>query len=72
MDTHAHLKRLGWQGHGHALGRNQNGLKKPILVSHKTNSLGLGAKEKKERQVDQWWLNAFDTALKDFGTGKEV
>jgi G-patch domain len=70
MDAHAHLKSLGWQGH--SLGRHQNGIKKPILISHKTNNLGVGAKEKKEKHADQWWLNAFDSALKDFGTGKQV
>ena len=72
MDVHAHLVGLGWQGRGHALGRHKNGIKAPILVSHKYNQLGLGAKEKKEKQADQWWLKAFDATLQDLGTGKVV
>jgi hypothetical protein len=71
MDARAHLRGLGWQGEGHSLGKNGHGLKKPLLVTHKTGLHGLGAKSQKEKQADQWWLNAFDNALKDIGTGKE-
>jgi len=72
MDAHNHLKRLGWKGSGHSLGRSNSGITKPILISHKTDFLGLGAKQQKEKQADQWWLRAFDKALQDFGTDKQV
>jgi hypothetical protein len=71
MDVRKHLRGLGWQGEGHSLGKHATGLKKPLLISHKTTLHGLGAKSQKEKQADQWWLNAFDNALKDIGTGKE-
>ncbi|KAF2435908.1 hypothetical protein EJ08DRAFT_569948, partial [Tothia fuscella] len=71
MDAHAHLKGLGWRGTGHSLDKTDRGLKKPLLISHKNNLHGLGSKSQKEKQADQWWLNAFDNALKDIGTGKE-
>ena len=71
MDARKHLRGLGWKGEGHALGKNANGIKKPILISHKRGLHGLGAKSQKEKQADQWWLNAFDNALKDIGSGKE-
>lgn len=71
MDARNHLRGLGWKGEGHSLGKNANGLKKPLLIKHKTGLHGLGAKSQKEKQADQWWLNAFDNALKDMGSGKE-
>jgi hypothetical protein len=71
MDARKHLRGLGWQGEGHSLGKNGGGLKKPLLITHKTGLHGLGAKSQREKQADQWWLNAFDNALKDMGTGKE-
>jgi nucleolar protein TMA23 len=72
MDAHNHLKRLGWKGSGYSLGRSNSGITKPILISHKNDFLGLGAKQRKEKQADQWWLRAFDSALQDFGTDKQV
>jgi len=71
MDAHAHLTGLGWRGEGHSLDKQNRGLKRPILISHKTDLHGLGSKKQKEKQADQWWLNAFDNALKDLGQGKE-
>lgn len=71
MDVRKHLRGLGWGGDGHSLGKNATGIKKPLLISHKRGLHGLGAKSQKESQADQWWLNAFDNALKDIGTGKE-
>jgi nucleolar protein TMA23 len=72
MDARAHLKGLGWRGEGHSLDTQDRGLKKPLLISHRRDGQGLGSKTQKEKQADQWWLNAFDNALKELGTGKEV
>lgn len=71
MDAAKHLKGLGWRGEGHSLDSTNRGLRKPLLVSNRQANQGLGSKSQKEKQADQWWLNAFDNALKQIGTGKE-
>jgi hypothetical protein len=71
MDAAKHLKGLGWRGEGHSLDSTNRGLRKPLLVSNRHANQGLGSKSQKESQADQWWLNAFDNALKEIGTGKE-
>lgn len=71
MDAAKHLKGLGWRGEGHSLDSTDRGLRKPLLVSNRHANQGLGSKSQKEKQADQWWLNAFDNALKQIGTGKE-
>ncbi|TLD38235.1 Nitrate transporter [Venturia nashicola] len=71
MDAAKHLKGLGWRGEGHSLDSTNRGLRKPLLVSNRHANQGLGSKSQKEKQADQWWLNAFDNALKEIGTGKE-
>jgi len=70
MDAAKHLKGLGWRGEGHSLDTTNRGLRKPLLISNRHANQGLGSKSQKEKQADQWWLNAFDNALKDIGTGK--
>lgn len=37
-------------------------------MTNKQNSRGLGSRSAKERQADQWWLNAFDAALRQANT----
>jgi nucleolar protein TMA23 len=59
MDTARYLKSQGWLGTGHALSTGK-GLTKPLLVSRKSDVLGLG---KKHKQADQWWTRAFDDSL---------
>jgi hypothetical protein len=71
MDAAKHLKGLGWRGEGHSLDSTNRGLRKPLLISNRHANQGLGSKSQKEKQADQWWLNAFDNALKEIGTGKE-
>jgi len=65
-----HLTSLGWAGPGHALDSHTSnrGLSRPLLVTHKQNTRGLGSRTAKERQADQWWLNAFDAALRQANT----
>lgn len=70
MDAYAHLKGLGWKGTGYSLGRSNSGLKKPILVTHKTDLYGIGLKQQKEKQADQWWLNTFDNILNGIGSNE--
>ncbi|KAF2093470.1 hypothetical protein NA57DRAFT_23372, partial [Rhizodiscina lignyota] len=68
MDASAYLKSHGWRGSGYSLDHSDRGLKKPLLVSHKIDVLGVG--KKKHNHSDQWWMRAFDETLKALGTGQ--
>lgn len=70
MDAAELLKKQGWRGLGHSLDSNNKGLRKPLLVSKKVDVLGIGI-NKADVIQGQWWLKAFDSSLKDFGTGKK-
>ncbi|KAL8898055.1 MAG: hypothetical protein Q9207_006899 [Kuettlingeria erythrocarpa] len=63
MDTTAYLTRQGWRGSGHALHPSGNGITKPLLLSKKNNTLGVG-KKLHDAQADQWWSRAFDETLR--------
>lgn len=69
MDTAAYLTRQGWLGSGHSLDPLGHGIAKPLLISKKTDLLGLGQR-KNDVYADQWWARDFDTTLKhlNFGT----
>ncbi|EON98796.1 putative dna-directed rna polymerase ii subunit rpb1 protein [Phaeoacremonium minimum UCRPA7] len=71
MDAHALLKSQGWRGTGHSLHHTDDsiGLARPLLVSRKDNTLGIGRKN--HVTSDQWWLNAFDEQLKGLDTSKK-
>lgn len=70
MDASAYLKRHGWRGLGHSLDSTDNGLKRPLLISKKVDVLGIGI-NRHDVIADQWWMKAYDSGLKDFGTGKK-
>jgi hypothetical protein len=72
MDANAYLRRQGWKGAGHSLDHRGSGLKKPLLISHKQDQLGLGKKKAAHNVDDQWWMRAFDESLQNIGTGQEV
>ncbi|KAI4205174.1 MAG: hypothetical protein LQ346_001507 [Caloplaca aetnensis] len=69
MDTTAYLTRQGWRGSGHALHPSGNGIKRPLLLSKKNNTLGVG-KKVHDAQADQWWSRAFDETLKSINGEK--
>jgi nucleolar protein TMA23 len=71
MDAHALLTSQGWRGTGNSLHPTSNsiGLSRPLLVSQKQNTLGVGKKQ--HRTSDMWWMNAFDSSLKGLDTSKE-
>ncbi|KAF2476111.1 uncharacterized protein BDR25DRAFT_300908 [Lindgomyces ingoldianus] len=71
MNADAYLKRQGWRGSGHSLDHHGHGIKKPLLISHKRDQLGLGKKSAAHSVSDQWWMRAFDESLKNVGTGQE-
>lgn len=74
MDADAYLRRQGWRGTGHSLDHTDRGIKKPLLITHKQDQLGLGKKKAAHSADDQWWMRAFDESLKNIGsgTGQEV
>ncbi|PNS19475.1 hypothetical protein CAC42_7319 [Sphaceloma murrayae] len=70
MDAKAYLRRHGWKGTGHSLHPHKtSSLKRPLLVSRKVDVLGVGI-NKNDSVSDQWWLRAFDSSLKNMGTGQ--
>ncbi|CAG8981526.1 hypothetical protein HYALB_00003099 [Hymenoscyphus albidus] len=71
MNAHALLTSQGWRGTGHSLHptSDNTGLSRPLLVSRKDNTLGVGKKQ--HRTSDMWWMNAFDSSLKSLDTSKE-
>ncbi|MCJ1421477.1 hypothetical protein MMC32_007841 [Xylographa parallela] len=68
MDTSAYLTNQGWRGLGYALHPTGRGIKRPLLVSQKSNVLGIG-KKKYDAHADQWWDRAFDNSLKELEIG---
>ena len=68
MDAHALLTSQGWRGKGHSLHAQNDsiGLARPLLVSQKQNTLGVGKKQ--HRTSDMWWMNAFDKSLQGLDT----
>ncbi|KFY10848.1 hypothetical protein V492_04811 [Pseudogymnoascus sp. VKM F-4246] len=71
MNAHALLTSQGWRGTGHSLHAHSDtiGLARPLLVSQKQNTLGVGKKQ--HRTSDMWWMNAFDKSLQGLDTSKE-
>lgn len=72
MDAEGLLRKQGWKGSGHSLDNGGRGIKKPLLISHKQDQLGLGKKKAAHTADDQWWMRAFDESLQNFGTGQKV
>ena len=70
MNTTAYLTRQGWLGAGYSLHPSGHGIQKPLLVSKKSNVLGIG-KKKHDAHADQWWARAFDATLKDLNVSKD-
>ncbi|OAL54040.1 hypothetical protein IQ07DRAFT_502728 [Pyrenochaeta sp. DS3sAY3a] len=71
MNAETYLRNQGWKGSGHSLDSTGRGLKKPLLIAHKQDQLGLGKKKAAYTTDDQWWMRAFDQSLQTIGTGKE-
>ena len=70
MNASALLQAYGWRGTGHSLDATDRGIKKPLLISHKQDQLGLGRKKAAHTTDDQWWMRAYDQSLQSIGTGK--
>lgn len=72
MNAEAYLRKQGWRGSGHSLDSTDRGIKKPLLIAHKQDQLGLGKKKAAWTTDDQWWMRAYDQSLQSIGKGEEV
>lgn len=72
MNAESYLRKQGWKGSGHSLDTTGRGIKKPLLIAHKQDQLGLGKKKAAWTTDDQWWMRAFDESLQNIGTGQDV
>jgi hypothetical protein len=72
MNAESYLRKQGWKGSGHSLDSTGRGIKKPLLIAHKQDQLGLGKKKAAWTTDDQWWMRAYDQSLQQIGTGQEV
>lgn len=70
MNAEGLLRKQGWRGAGYSLDTTGRGIKKPLLISHKQDQLGLGKKKASHTTDDQWWMRAFDESLQNLGTGQ--
>ncbi|KAL9612919.1 MAG: hypothetical protein Q9167_002502 [Letrouitia subvulpina] len=64
MNTADYLKRHGWLGDGHTLHPSGRGIKKPLSVSQKNNTFGLG-KNPHDAISSLWWEKGYDETLKN-------
>ncbi|KAF2030576.1 hypothetical protein EK21DRAFT_20595, partial [Setomelanomma holmii] len=71
MNAESYLRKQGWKGSGHSLDSTGRGIKKPLLIAHKQDQLGLGKKKAAWTTDDQWWMRAYDQSLQSIGTGEE-
>src|SRR4051812_9627361 len=55
MNAESYLRKQGWKGSGHSLDSTGRGIKKPLLIAHKQDQLGLGKKKAAWTTDDQWW-----------------
>jgi hypothetical protein len=72
MNAEGLLRKQGWRGAGFSLDQSDRGIKKPLLISHKQDQLGLGKKKASHTTDDQWWMRAFDESLQNLGTGQKT
>ncbi|KAI4216607.1 MAG: hypothetical protein LQ351_001096 [Letrouitia transgressa] len=64
MKTSDYLTRYGWLGDGHTLHPSGRGIKKPLSISQKDNTFGLG-KDPHEAISNLWWEKAYEETLKN-------
>ncbi|XP_058461621.1 G patch domain-containing protein 4 [Malaya genurostris] len=61
------LQKYGWR-EGDGLGKNSDGIVKPIKASLKFNSTGFGSDQAKEH-TNKWWQRVFDEAANNIDVG---
>ena len=67
LDSRPHKGRRGLAYDPRQAVNNGNGLIKPLLVSQKKNTFGIGKKAHEPASGNEWWLKGFETALSNVG-----
>jgi hypothetical protein len=70
LDSRPPLQHKGRRGLAYDTSQNNNtgrGLVKPLLVSQKKNTLGVGKKTHEPAAGNEWWLKGFESALNNIG-----
>jgi nucleolar protein TMA23 len=71
LDSRPHPQHKGRRGLAYDPAQNNNntgrGLVKPLLVSQKKNSFGIGKKSHEPAAGNEWWLKGFENALSNVG-----
>ena len=62
MNAADYLRNQGWRGSGYSLDPTDRGIRRPLLVAHKSDSRGLGSN--KHAFDNEWWLNAWSKSSK--------
>lgn len=65
------MAKMGW-AEGQGLGKDMQGRSTYVQVKKKEDNAGLGKEKAKQNDVnDQWYFNAFDSALANMGGKKK-
>lgn len=67
LDSRPHKGRRGLAYDPKQAQNNGNGLIKPLLISQKKNTFGVGKKAHEPAAGNEWWLKGFETALSNVG-----
>ena len=67
LDSRPHKGRRGLAYDPKQSQNNGNGLIKPLLISQKKNTFGIGKKVHEPAAGNEWWLKGFETALSNLG-----
>jgi nucleolar protein TMA23 len=67
LDSRPHKGRRGLAYDPNQAQNNGNGLIKPLLISQKKNTFGIGKQAHEPAAGNQWWLKGFETALSNVG-----
>jgi nucleolar protein TMA23 len=67
LDSRPHQGRRGLAYDPKQAPNNGNGLVKPLLISQKKNTFGIGKKAHEPAAGNEWWLKSFETALSNVG-----
>jgi hypothetical protein len=74
LDSRPQAQHKGRRGLAYDPSQNNNtgrGLVKPLLVSQKRNTFGIGKKAHEPAAGNEWWLKGFENALSNIGKNKD-
>lgn len=74
LDSRPHTQHKGRRGLAYDPSQNNNtgrGLVKPLLISQKKNTFGIGKKTHEPAAGNEWWLKGFESALSNIGKNSD-